>query len=881
MVRPWRSESRGRHTNVTHVARGPCQGAPGLSRLWRRIAVLQTRNPRTVLLAFAVVAALGAWRASKLKLVTDFADLLPQDQPSVVELRRILARTRGLSNVFVVLEDRDPGKLRRLADALVPKLREVGSPWVESARDGAQEARRFLTPRAGLYMTEQELSDAEEKLAEQQRVAFRRGIGADLDDEDERKAADGAGGAGSGVQSVFQPIFDRLNTVDRYPDGYFQGPSRESGVTAQVIVVKAAIAAGDISGATATYERVRGVVEATLARADMSADRPARVSYAGDLLTGRAEYDLVRRDVVSVGGLGVMMVLGVVLLFYRTLRALVALGVTIAVGCAATFGVTQLTLGHLNVATAFLLSIVAGNGVNFGIIWLGRFYEERRAGLTLLRAVEVALARTYPATMSAAAAAATAYAALAVGRFRGFRHFAVIGGTGMVLCWLTTYALLPALVVLLERRRMHARAPLASLLRRLGLMRPLGQRTPFTHFEQPFAALVRRAPRATLAVTLSLGGLSLFLGLRHLVRGAMEYDLRHLQSSRDTHDELYRASDIANHVLGHSGSGGMVVLVDRASDAPDLARILRARRDQAPHAARPFEDVHILDDLVPGRQSEHLARLRALKRKLERAHDRGAIDDAAWNKLAPLFPPPDLAPFTRADLPAELVEPFTEKDGTTGRVVYIEQTAGQSEADLHYLLRLADAFRNSRLPDGRTVYGSGRAVIFADLLHASLVDMPRSVALSLALTALTVVLLFRRAGPVAMVLGSLALALAWVLATMALFDVRLSFINFIALPITFGIGIDYPVNLYARYEQDRAAGVLHAMHGVGGPIILCSLTTSLGYVALLRSHNEAVRSLGALAVLGEASCLTAALLALPAALLLIERARRVRRRPAS
>src|ERR1700733_2565792 len=126
MGRPLRSESRRRHTNVAHAVRGPCQGGAGLSRLWRRIAVLQTRNPRSVLLVFAIVAALGAWRASTLKLVTDFAELLPQDQPSVVERRRTLARARGLSNVFIVLEDQDPVRLRRIADALVPKLRDVG-----------------------------------------------------------------------------------------------------------------------------------------------------------------------------------------------------------------------------------------------------------------------------------------------------------------------------------------------------------------------------------------------------------------------------------------------------------------------------------------------------------------------------------------------------------------------------------------------------------------------------------------------------------------------------------------------------------------------------------------------------------------------------------
>jgi predicted RND superfamily exporter protein len=110
-------------------------------------------------------------------------------------------------------------------------------------------------------------------------------------------------------------------------------------------------------------------------------------------------------------------------------------------------------------------------------------------------------------------------------------------------------------------------------------------------------------------------------------------------------------------------------------------------------------------------------------------------------------------------------------------------------------------------------------------------------------------------------------------------NVRLSFINFIALPITFGIGVDYPVNVYRRFEQDRRAGILAAMRGVGGAVILCSLTTSLGYLALLRAHNQAVRSLGAVAVLGEVSCLAAALLALPAAVAWAERRRRSRVSP--
>src|SRR5262249_3889547 len=162
--------------------------------------------------------------------------------------------------------------------------------------------------------------------------------------------------------------------------------------------------------------------------------------------------------------------------------------------------------------------------------------------------------------------------------------------------------------------------------------------------------------------------------------------------------------------------------------------------------------------------------------------------------------------------------------------------------------------RETELSSGRVVHGSGRAVIFADLLRASLVDMPRSILLSLLLTGATVALLFRRGRPIAIVLGSLALALVWMLGALAAAGVRLSFINCIALPITFGIGVDYPVNVYGRYAQDPEGGILRAMRGAGGAVLLCSLTTSLGYLALLRAHNQAVRSLGSVAVLGEISC---------------------------
>src|SRR5215471_5948043 len=185
-----------------------------------------------------MLAALGVWRASKLRLVADFADLLPENQPSVLELHRILSRTRGLSNVFVVLEGRAPAPLRRAADALVPRLREIGPPYVAIARSGVQEARRFLMPRAGLYLQPAELDDLERSLIEQERAAFRRGIGADLDDDETQAAAPAA------TERIDARLRDKLHGAASFPDGYYLG--RTATGWAQIVAVKASVGTGDL-----------------------------------------------------------------------------------------------------------------------------------------------------------------------------------------------------------------------------------------------------------------------------------------------------------------------------------------------------------------------------------------------------------------------------------------------------------------------------------------------------------------------------------------------------------------------------------------------------------------------------------------------------------
>jgi predicted RND superfamily exporter protein len=831
-----------------------------IERILLRLAAWQLRSPWTVLLIGLVVTLTGGWLARGLELRTRFDQLLPDNQPSVIELRRLSERTAGSSSIFVLLEGGDRDTLRELGSRLLPPLRAVGRPWVVSAEDGVQVARDFLLPRSGLFAGVEDLQRLNKELDTQRKKAVGKALSLGLEDDEEQQKA-----------PTFAELKEKFlggksatleEAKDKYPDGFFQSKDGK----ALVVLIRTGITTGDLHGSREALAKVKEVVQKTLP--DTGA-HGVKIGYAGDLVTGLYEYGAILDDLVHVGTTGVALILGVIFIYYRRFRVLVPMAVTMFAGLTLTFGLTRLAIGHLNVITGFLVSIIAGNGINFGILYVARFLEERRRGSDLETAIIQAHLATWVGTLTAALAAAAAYGSLAVTQFHGFKHFAFIGTSGMLLCWLATYFLAPA-VLILQDRRWPIHAP--STVAKPSWFQRWRQRP--SAYERPFVFLVSRAPRGMAILSLVLaaaGAVAFFAWLR---ADPIDYDMRHMQNDLGGGKELYRVAAKSAEVLGNNTESGMVVLANTPEEVPDLIRALEARRDAAPPDLRPFEGVHALQDFVPKDQEKKIPILEEIRRKLLKARHQGGISDADWKEMKELIPPENLQPYGIADLPEDLARPFSEVDGTRGRLVFITPTNGKDDNDLHYLLRFADSFRLTKLPNGDVINGSGRAVIFADILDAVLADIPKAAAVSLSLTILTVFLAFGRGRAALEVVGSLAVGLLWLALLLYLGRIKINFFNFVALPITFGIGVDYAVNVMQRVLN--GGGVIPAMRSTGGAVVLNSLTTTLGYLALLGSVNQAVRSLGTIAVLGEVCCLTSAMLALPSWLMWRDRVRQER-----
>jgi hypothetical protein len=253
-----------------------------------------------------------------------------------------------------------------------------------------------------------------------------------------------------------------------------------------------------------------------------------------------------------------------------------------------------------------------------------------------------------------------------------------------------------------------------------------------------------------------------------------------------------------------------------------------------------------------------------MRDRVLRARRRGFISDADWAELSPHIPDGEIAPIGIEDLPEQVARPFTERDGSRGKIVYIAPKSGFSVWDGKYLLRWADSFRRTELPNGDVILGSGRAVIFADMILTIGEDAPKAIAVSALGSVLVIIVAFRGNKMALGVFAPWLLGISSLLAFMFLKDIRLNFLNFVAIPITIGIGAEYAHNLMQRYRIEGPSRLYQIVVETGGALVLCSLTTTIGYLALLLSINGGTRSFGLAAAVGEVTCLLAAVLFLPA-----------------
>ncbi len=778
-----------------------------LARLGRLI------HRRAGLLIAVVVLSMipAALLASQLELRASFLDLLPEDERPVRELRQVIDHARAPSNVLIAIPRDDPALAERFARELIPALEArpevlATGGWIDVG---------FFEDRQLLYVDEAELEELVDRAEEaiDRELLLRTGLYIDFED-------DGADGEEGETTAALLADVDEADGPLDLPEWVITNDDRYLCLWAFV-----ATPSSDLDAARVTYAAIQDTVDGVRAHGPYDG---LELRYAGGIPV-RIEGDTaMREDLTLAGALGFTAVVLFIVVALRTPRALVLLSVPLLSGLAWTFGFAQIAVGHLNIISGFLFSILSGLGIEYGIHLLHRYRTLREEGLGLEAAIERLLPSTGRALVSGALTNASVFGIIALAQFRGFSEFGIIAAAGLLITLVTTMIGLPALLVIMERwRPMHF--PEEKKETR-GVTVPTIVRRGILVFVPALAA--------ASALVLATGGAS-FDGSWRLLAGDTE------------------ASHFGEY-LRHQLSGQHTAAMLWAQEGVDLEELRQVVEDLGETRQADGEDwdvvaVSTLDSVYPSFEEQE-ARATIAERlgtQLDRIRP-GMLDEAGDARLADARQMIEAArPFSLDEVPYSAVGHMLTSDGTGSMVRLMVASrddsgtgaltswAAQARA---VATALDDANLHAPMLSENWVAGEifervardGRFLLFGTFLAVFLV----------------LLIDFRGLRPALAVLGAVALGVVSIAGALWLTGLRLNFMNIAILPVCVAISLDNAIHVYHRWRDGGPGSIPVVLRQTTVANALSSTTNLLGFTALALTHHAGLRSVAFLAMLG-------------------------------
>jgi predicted RND superfamily exporter protein len=797
------------------------------------------RHPYIIIGVIAVLTTTGAILASRLPVKTDFFELLPENYRSIDDLQKVIDRVGGVGNLIIAIETTDFEAGKKYVDDVASDIKKLPKSMVTDVNYNIKDIRKYFEDNVLFYLEKDDLVSVKERLAAKLEYEkknnnplyffkeFLTPVDFNLDD----------------IREKYEKKTSK--NEESFKDGYING----YGGTLFAIMIKPKGSSAGVSQAKLLIAKVEKII----------ADHPPERYHAsikshlcGNFKSMTEEYDVIMNDIVSTILLVLALVGLVIFIFLGTFSSILLLLLSLSVSSIWTMGLTYLKIGQLNSQTAFLTSLVIGTGVNYGIIYLSRYYEERRNGLSIQDALMVASQNTIIQTFLASSTTAVAFITLMFAHTRGFSQFGFIGAVGVTLCWANTYIILPVFILTWEK------------IVHKGNIRSVFN-VHFNMFRYITPYIIKYYKVTNILLLLILGSTIYYVAQYYPNRYETDFsNLRNVQSTKG--GTAYWDEKVGKMFGEETSLTPGVVIAENPQEAEEICKSIDKKMAQLPEKFRKVASCYSVTRMLPDNQNEKLPLIKEIRTLLYGGSVK-FLDDKKYDDIIEFRQKIKVRPLNMNDLPYSITKNFDDIYNNKGVIVVVNPLMEQKLTE--NLITFAELIRENDLPNGKKVYSSGEAVIFADLLKAIDKDGPMVTIFSFLLVVLMTFISVRNLKDTVVIILTLLAGVTLMAGLVAFFDVKLNFFNFIALPLTFGICVDYGANIFLRYKQE--GNIKTAIDNIGQAVFLCALTTIVSYLTMLVAKNQALASFAQLALIGELTSIFGAFLVLPAIILTMDK----------
>jgi hypothetical protein len=635
----------------------------------------------------------------------------------------------------------------------------------------------------------------------------------------------------------------------------------------RLVLARAVLNFGQVEAAS---QAIAGIRSAAVA-AGAGPGSGVRVRVTGPVALDNDQLAVLSDGATFTTALALGLLLFWLALGLRSLRTMVAVLVTLAVGLIGCLAFAVSVIGAFNPVSIAFVPLFVGIAIDFGIQFSVRHAAERGSGDTREAFARTAVGVGPPLTV-AAIATAVGFLAFAPTAYLGVRDLGIIAGAGMILALALNLTLLPALLTVLKP---PARQEGAGFSRGLWLDTFLGGRRRFV---------------LTIALVLACLALAALPRLR-LDFNPVDLEDPHAESVRTLFD-LMADPDMSPYTIEFLAPRDEALAAGkRLEGLPGVARVLSLAsfvpQDQGPKLEVLSDAASLLGPTLSPLSvrasptpEQVMAALQKCKDDLGRL---GALGDGAAATLAATFQ----GVFSQGDAGVPLLA-ANLAGGVGHRLDDLREILRAGPVALDSLpsdfrsdwVALDGRWRVRVFPKGdmrdnellRAFSRSVRAVVPQAVGSAVEVDewtrlAPRAFATAgiLALVAISLLLLavLRSLRDVAMVLVPLVMAGVLTLGAAAVMGFSINFANIITLPMMLGIGVAFDIYFVMRWRAGEP-GLLGSPTARG--VVFSALTTGTAFGSLVFSRSPGMSEMGKFLSLALFFTLLCTLFVLPALL---------------
>jgi len=578
--------------------------------------------------------------------------------------------------------------------------------------------------------------------------------------------------------------------------------------------------------------------------------------------------------------MGVAMIAGVLIMLWlavRSFRIIICIAIATVIGLALTAGLGLVVVGRFNLISMAFIPLFVGLGVDFDIQFSVRYRAERLVSPTL-KAALIAAGSTIGSSLALAAGAVSiGFFAFLPTAYLGVAELGLIAGIGMVIAFLISITLLPALLVLARPKGETAEigfaalAPLGRYLverRKLvltaGGLVALGCLTLLPLVQFDFNPLHLKSPKVE-----SMSTLIDLMSDPDQTPNTIDILARSLSTADELSERLSALPEVAQAITLSSFIPGRqpekLALIDDAATLlgatlnpvevqpapPDLetaqylTQAAAALREVAGSAATPVAHdatrlAAALDELAMGTPALRSRASETLVQPL------GVMLDTLRAQL-------EARPVTLESLPPSLVEDWVTKDGRA-RISLLPRGDSNENRTLRRFSKAVQAIAPAATGTSISIQEAGNTIVSA-FIRAGIWSFLAIVFL--------LALVLRRARDVIFTLVPVLLTGLLTLGTCVLIRLPLNFANIIALPLLFGIGVAFNIYFVMAWRSGEAKLLQSSL---ARAVFFSALTTATAFAGLCLSAHPGTASMGELLLISLGWTLVTALLFEPSLL---------------